>query len=253
VTAGHLGGGHLLVARDSPLHRLGAAAKVVGAIALAGAVVAVPRGTWVPLAAAAAVVAGMVWLARLPVRTVAARTALEAPFIGFALLMPLFGSGPQVEVLGVALYRSGIEAGATLLTKATLGVVVAVVLAATTPTDEVLGALRRLRVPAALVAIMGQLVRYGEVLVTEAKRMHVARLARAENPRWLWQARGFASGLGMLFIRSVERGERVQRAMVARGFTGSIPRPPPTAVPAGHTALALVPAAIVIVTMAAVW
>ena len=54
--------------------------------------------------------------------------------------------------------------------------------------------------------------------------MRVARESRGYDPRWLWQAKGFAASAGALFIRSYERGERVYLAMiVARATTGRLP------------------------------
>ena len=38
--------------------------------------------------------------------------------------------------------------------------------------------------------------------------------------RWLWQAGSSGYLIGALFLRSVERAERVQHAMLARGFDG---------------------------------
>ena len=39
-----------------------------------------------------------------------------------------------------------------------------------------------------------------------------------------WQAGATARGVGSLFIRSYERGERVHLAMLSRGYTGTLPR-----------------------------
>jgi cobalt/nickel transport system permease protein len=47
--------------------------------------------------------------------------------------------------------------------------------------------------------------------------------ARGYAPRWIGQARALATAGGALFIRSYERGERVYQAMLARGFSGSMP------------------------------
>ena len=59
----------------------------------------------------------------------------------------------------------------------------------------------------------------------DARRMHVARLSRGYDPRFLWQVKAFATGVGALFLRAYERGERVYLAMVSRGYTGRLPRP----------------------------
>ena len=80
-----------------------------------------------------------------------------------------------------------------------------------------------LRVPAALTAIAMFMVRYLVVVSNELTRMRVAMTARGYDPRWLWQARPIAASAGALFIRSYERGERVHSAMLARGFTGTMP------------------------------
>jgi cobalt/nickel transport system permease protein len=70
---------------------------------------------------------------------------------------------------------------------------------------------------------MAFMIRYGDVLSDEMRRMRVARVSRGDRANWLWQARAAASSAGALFVRSYERGERVYLAMQSRGFTGSMP------------------------------
>jgi cobalt/nickel transport system permease protein len=53
--------------------------------------------------------------------------------------------------------------------------------------------------------------------------MRLARISRGHDPRFLWQAGATAKGIGSLFVRSYERGERVHLAMLSRGWTGSMP------------------------------
>ena len=53
--------------------------------------------------------------------------------------------------------------------------------------------------------------------------MRLARISRGDDPRTLRQASATARGVGSLFLRSYERGERVHVAMLSRGFTGSMP------------------------------
>jgi cobalt/nickel transport system permease protein len=87
---------------------------------------------------------------------------------------------------------------------------------------DLLEALRRLRVPAALVVTTGLLYRYLFVLVDEAARLQRARLARGGTR--LGGLRGGAAMLGALLVRSHERAAAVHRAMLARGLAGE-PRP----------------------------
>jgi cobalt/nickel transport system permease protein len=67
------------------------------------------------------------------------------------------------------------------------------------------------------------MVRYGDVIASEMRRMRVARESRGYQARWLWEARALASSAGTLFIRSYERGERVHLAMLSRGYGGAMP------------------------------
>ena len=53
--------------------------------------------------------------------------------------------------------------------------------------------------------------------------MRLARISRGHDPRVLWQAGATARGVGALFVRSYERGERVHLAMLSRGWTGQMP------------------------------
>ena len=53
--------------------------------------------------------------------------------------------------------------------------------------------------------------------------MQLARVARGDDPRWLWQARAATRTVGALGVRTLARGERVHTAMLARGYAGSMP------------------------------
>ena len=54
--------------------------------------------------------------------------------------------------------------------------------------------------------------------------MRLARLSRGHDPRFLWQVGATARGVGALFLRAFERGERVYLAMLSRGFDGAMPQ-----------------------------
>ena len=53
--------------------------------------------------------------------------------------------------------------------------------------------------------------------------MRMARISRGDSPRALHQVGAIAKGVGVLFLRSYERGERVYVAMLSRGFDGKAP------------------------------
>ena len=123
----------------------------------------------------------------------------------------------------MSLSVAGLWGAWNIVVKGTLGVAASIVLASTTTVPELLRGLDRLRMPKVITGIMGFMIRYGEVITDELRRMKVARQSRGYDPRWIWQARAVAASAGALFIRSFERGERVHVAMLARGYTGTLP------------------------------
>lgn len=219
----------LLVPGDGPVHRLPAQTKLVALVAFVALVVLTPRGWWWVLVAQGGLVLAAVALARLPWRTVAARLAVEAPFVVFALLLPFVAAGPTTRVGPLTVSRTGLEGGASLLVKATIGVLAAVLLASTTAPRALLAGLERLRLPAVLVAVLAFMLRYLVLAAEELRRVRVARQARGEGLPGGRGVRGRArlgavgASVGTRFVRTYERGEHVQQAMLARGWTGRAP------------------------------
>lgn len=208
----------------SPIHRLAPEVKIAATVAITVAVVATPREAVWAFAVHALIVAALAATARVPAGWLAKRSLVEVPFVLLAVLMPFAVAGEKVEWFGLQLSVEGLYGGFNLLVKGTLGVLVALILAATTSTRDIIVGLDRLHCPAVLTQIATFMLRYLDVLADEARRMRIARLARGDDPRFLWQLRGFASGVGALFLRAFERGERVYLAMLSRGYTGSLPQ-----------------------------
>jgi cobalt/nickel transport system permease protein len=164
---------------------------------------------------------------------------VEAPFVLFAVLLPVVSRGPRTEVLGLSLSESGLVAGGSILAKATLSVLAATLLAATTDARALLRGLERLRMPTVLVQILSFMIRYADVVGGELGRMRVARESRGFQARHLGALKVLGPAAGSLFIRSYERGERVHLAMLSRGYTGRLPTGPVALVGPRSWALAL--------------
>jgi cobalt/nickel transport system permease protein len=94
-------------------------------------------------------------------------------------------------------------------------------LIATTSFPGICHALRRLGMPELFVSQLLFLYRYLFVLMEEAMRMVRARDMRSFGGK----SRGikvFISLIGTLFLRTMERAERIYHAMLSRGFTGTM-------------------------------
>jgi cobalt/nickel transport system permease protein len=77
--------------------------------------------------------------------------------------------------------------------------------------------------PSTLVAILSFMVRYLSVVSDDLHRMRIARESRGYTGGRAGHLKAVAGGVGALFVRSFERGERVHLAMRSRGYTGRMP------------------------------
>jgi cobalt/nickel transport system permease protein len=200
---------------DGPLHRLEPRVKLVAALLFVVVVVATPLGGWRLLAAEGLVLAFVVGLSGVPPREMISRWLSFLVLVGFLAAMVGL-SHPERKELGIA----GVVLA--IVAKNSLAFLAMLVLANVTPFPKLLDALRRLGVPVVLVSTLQFMYRYLYVLTDELDRMVKARRSRTfrRSGRLDW---GLLTGLiGVLFLRSLERGERVHNAMLARGWDGTI-------------------------------
>lgn len=206
----------------SPLHRLPAHAKVVAAVTFVVAVVSTPGRAVPAFVVYAGALVAVTAVAAIAVRYIARGLLIETPFVLFALLLPFLAGGERVDVLGLSLSREGLVDAGTLLTKATLGIWVSMLLAGTTRPQDLVAGLQRLRLPRLLVETLSFMVRYLDVVADDLRRMRIARESRAFTARGPRHWGVLASSAGALFVRSYERGERVHLAMLSRGYAGRL-------------------------------
>jgi cobalt/nickel transport system permease protein len=252
VSGGHAHLGSLHAPIDTPVHSTAAPVKLVCLVALLFAVVATPPHQVWAFGVHAGIVLGASRSARIPLRTMARRLAIEAPFVLFAVALPFVGTGPRRDILWFSVSSAGCWGAWAILAKATIGTAATVVLAWSTPVADLLAGLERLRVPRILTAIAGFMVRYLDVVSGELHRLQIARVSRGDDPRWAWQGKAVAATAGTMFVRSFERGERVHQAMLARGFTGAFPATGTAAAPLRWFPAVLAPAAAWTVAVVAV-
>lgn len=218
--------------RESLLHRLDARAKLPAALGFIVAVTFTREGEWLTLALLFAPIPLLVALSRLGAALVLRRSLLALPFVATAI--PLVFTRPgdpvfELPLTGWTASAEGIRAVATIMARAWIAVLTAVILVATTPAVELLRALRSLRVPALLISTISFAYRYLYVVGDEAQRMIRARDSRSATipgaragRSVAWRAGVAGRMVGSLFVRSLERSERVYAAMQARGYHGEL-------------------------------
>ena len=162
-------------------------------------------------------------LGEIPIGFILRKVLIVSPFAVFVGIFNPFLDTRTVAVIAGLPVSAGWLSFASILLKFALTVSAALLLVATTSFPGVCHALRRLGCPPIFVSQLLFLYRYLFVLAEEAMRIVRAWDMRAFAGR----GRGmtvFASLVGVLLIRTLDRAERIYQAMLCRGFAGDIPR-----------------------------
>jgi cobalt/nickel transport system permease protein len=191
--------------RASPIHRLPAAVKLVVAMGFIVTVVLLPRSAWYAYAAAGAALLLIAALSRLSTRQLAMRMLAVEPFaMGVAILS--------------LVQTNGLHIFAAMLVRSTLCLFCLVLLAGTTRFTDILRVLWRIRFPSLLVTTLALMHRYIFLLADEMSRMLRARRSRTFSASRFSAWGSLATVIAHLFVRSLERAERIYAAMCARGW-----------------------------------
>jgi len=175
------------------------------------------------------IIASLIVVSGVPSLFILKRSLLIIPFVVLISLFLLFdrtggGINPlllfSVEAMrsdyaGVILFRG-------VVIKSYLAILVLILLSSTTPFPCLLQGLQRLKLSKVFILILSFMYRYIFLLLDEAMRLTRGKRSREFGAgRWR-QIKSTASMIGILFIRTFERGERVYSAMCSRGFDGTI-------------------------------
>lgn len=221
---------------DSPLHRMPAAAKLVGLVACA--VLVVLASSPLELVSVAAGVAALVAVSRVGWRA-AARAAwglrwfllmvLALNALLFSDVDPLFSLGPA------HLTFEGLAQGARIVARTLLVIVLGTLLTATTRPQELVDGVRRLLRPLARVGVpvepaalaVGVTVQFVPTLLRESRQLMRAQEIRCGNVATRGIMRRAVSYIRLLvpiFVSAVRRADELSVAMEARGYRLSSPR-----------------------------
>ncbi len=138
------------------------------------------------------------------------------------LVLPFTFNGEVLTRIGsFAVYRPGVVLAAQITLKSNAILLAFIALIATMSLATLGHALYRLRVPEKIVQLL--LMTYRYIFVIEQEYLRLLRAAKIRGFRPGTNAntyRTYAYVIGMLFVRAVARAERVQQAMLCRGFKG---------------------------------
>lgn len=203
-----------LAARQSPVHRLHPAAKLLATIAyilvtlsfdkydLSGIV---PMVLWPVL---------MYQISGVEVRTCFYKLRIVLPLVmAVGLFNPLFDK----EILLNIGISGGVVSMITLMLKGVFCLMASFLLMATTKIDSLCAALRKLHVPAMLVSLLQLTYRYVGVMTEELAVMTDAYHLRAPGQKGI-HISAWGSFLGQLLLRSMDRAQELYSSMMLRGY-----------------------------------
>lgn len=206
---------------DTMIHRLDPRAKLLVTLAFIVAVISFPKyalGRLIPFFFFPIV---MVSLANLPLRFLLWKLVIVSPFALFiGIFNPILDRELLVQLGDFAITGGWVSFGSVMI-RFVLTVSAALILIATTSFPGICHALERLKAPKAFVVQLMFLYRFVFVLTEEALRIVRARRLRSfgeKGPR----PKLFVQMAGVLFLRTVDRAERIYWAMCNRGFDGEI-------------------------------
>lgn len=223
----------------SLVHRADARVKLPLILAFILTTALAPNAAWPVYVLLAALAFAAELLSELGLGFYLKRALLAAPFVLAALPVLFTIPGDPLARLpfGLVITTPGLARFISVALKSWISMQMAILLAATTQFPDILMALRALRLPRLLVAIIGLMWRYLFVMADEALRLIRARLSRSAESdlpgsrsggSLAWRARVTGGMAGNLFLRSLERSDRIYNAMLARGYDGearTLPQP----------------------------
>ena len=209
---------------DSPVHRLDARAKLLAGIAYLAVLISFHRYQVAPLAPMTILPMAAIWMGRIPLWFALRRLLVLSPLIvTLCAFSPFYDRSPQAVAWGPWQFEmaGGWIAAGNVAAKFALGILALTALTCTTPFSLLLEAMRNMRMPRMLAMQLSLLYRYLFVLIDEAMRLRLGRDLRGAAMAPLSRRLAATGGVvGALFVRTLERSQRVHLAMRARGFTG---------------------------------
>ncbi len=209
---------------DSPLRRPAALPKVVFLLVFVVLTVSFGRYDWLGAVSFALLPLGLARAAGMPLGRLLGRMAAAWPFVLCAGIANCFFDRAPVEFLSGVTLPGGVISLVVLIGKTTAAIGMTLLLAASTPINEITAALAELRVPRILILQIQFTFRYLGVLVEEAR--NAVNAYRLRNPRCRRIPLGdWGVLVGRLFLRTLQRANAVHAAMQCRLFRLDAPLP----------------------------
>lgn len=210
-----------LAYKDTFIHRLDPRVKLLSTLVFIVTVVSFPKYELARLLPFFFFPVLLFALSDIPVKLIIKKVLFMSPF---AFFIGIFN--PVIDRQAVYTFFDMPVSGGwisffSIIVKFSLTITSVLLLVATTSFPGICHALQRLGMPELFISQLLFLYRYLFVLMEEAMRIMRARDMRSFGNKGKGM-KSYINLIGTLFLRTVEKAERIYQAMLSRGFTGSL-------------------------------
>ncbi len=209
---------------DSPVHRIDPRIKISAALAAIVIITTEPvSGRLMHFAIYSVIILVIAGLSKIPFRYLLKRMLILSPFI---LMAALFYPVSQMQIREVSFnsdWRVLAEVGLSVFLKASLALLILLLLSSTEKFHRLLRAIRGLKMPAIVTTISALLYRYIFLLSDEWLKTARARDSRTPGVLRANRLKVYGNQVAVVFYRSWERSQVIYKSMLSRGFGGEFP------------------------------
>ncbi|MDG6243022.1 MAG: cobalt ECF transporter T component CbiQ [Methanolobus sp.] len=166
----------------------------------------------------------LIFISRIPLHFVYISLKFPALFIFMIIVVMAFTvqGSPLIGLGYVSITIEGLYIGALIFLRAIASLILAFLMLATSRFDEIIKAMYSLKIPNILIQMITFSYRYIFVLLGEFFTMKRSMYTRGFKMKLnQYSLNIIGNMIGMLLVKSYERGEKVYRSMLSRGYTGN--------------------------------
>lgn len=202
--------------------RIDARAQLIATVVFLAVMLSVPVGRLSEIMLYSIFPLAMSAMTGMDYMRIVGRSLVVLPFAALIGIFNVIYNREAAIVMGDVVITRGWVEFVSILLRGVLSLQTVMVLIRSTGYYRLCRSMRRLGVPAVIATQLVMVYRYAYVLMEEALAMSRARSARGFGRR-SYPLKMWGVMIGQLLMRAFERGRLIDRAMSARGFTGSMP------------------------------
>lgn len=213
-----------LASKDSSIHNLDGCIKLISAL-LVIVVSAFSNNIFIPIVLEIFLLI-VILIAKLSYIDSFKRILMLLPFGGAIIIFqPFIHPGNTLwSYSWLTITDVGLNWAILLLVRIIVSLTAIVILSSTSPMQQIVASLRRLKMPKDLAMILSIMVRFLFVFIDELAAIRKSQKSRnfhihSKLTPYKWRVKQVGYSVAMMFVKSYEQGERVYKSMISRGFS----------------------------------